>query len=104
MTLILKNTKSLKKSKKVIKYRHNKSNKKSNKKNNKKSNKKNNKKSNKNKKMKGGFKFGICPGDTSIRTEQPISYNINELKKCLLTGSQGSNWQGYQNFFTTFGI
>ena len=102
MTLIRKNTKSLKKSKKVIKYRH--KNNKSNKKNSKKNNKKNNKKSNKNIKMKGGFKFGICPGDTSIRTEQPISYDINELKRCLSTGSQGSNWQGYQNFFNTFGI
>jgi hypothetical protein len=119
MTLIRKKIKSLKKSKKIINYKH--KNIKSNKKNNSKNNKhnKNNKynKDNKNNKskintnknmkkyinMKGGSGTGICSSQSPIATGPKVSYNLQTLRQCLLN-KDSTNSTNYGALFKSFGI
>ena len=117
MTVIKKINKSLKKSKKVIKYKHksirnikkNKTNK--NKRNNKSNkNKSNNTKSNNNKKNKsiynknkninGGYAGSVCPNSASGAVTS-VTYNVGALKQCLLDSPSGDS---YEMLFGKLGI
>jgi len=113
MTLIRKKIKSLKKSKKIINYKHKniKSNKKNNSKNNKhnKHNKNNKSKINTNKNMKkyinmkGGSGTGICSSQSQIATGPRSSYNLQTLRQCLLN-KDSTNSTNYGALFKSFGI